>query len=111
MNKAGANLRNYIYNELLGNVFCMEFCWVNGYPMFEKDDTTTPNRFLTQSISIPQKGIADLYINPLDIVAYQYDLVCNGVEICSGAVEIMIQTDYAKHSNRKAYNIRNKSKF
>lgn len=103
VNKAGANLRNYIYNELLGNVFaeCMEFCWVNDYPMFEKDDTTGQIVFSHNPFSMPQKGVQDLYTsNPLDIVAYQYDLVCNGVEICSGAVR-----NHDPNGLRKAFEI------
>ncbi len=72
--------------ELINNEI-FAFCWVVDYPMFEKDDTTNKIEFSHNPFSMPQGEID--YINfdkPLDILAYQYDIVCNGVELSSGAI-------------------------
>lgn len=63
------------------------FCYVNDFPMFEKDPETKQIGFTHNPFSMPQGGLAALTEqNPLDILAYQYDIVCNGVELSSGAV-------------------------
>ena len=63
------------------------FCWINDFPMFEKNDDTGAIEFSHNPFSMPQGGMdALLNMNPLDILAYQYDIVCNGVELSSGAV-------------------------
>ena len=67
------------------NVF--KFCWVVDYPMYEKDNNTGQIEFSHNPFSMPQGGMDALENkNPLDILAYQYDLVCNGIELSSGAI-------------------------
>ena len=63
------------------------FCYVNDFPMFELDPDTKQIGFTHNPFSMPQGGL-DALMNkdPLDILAYQYDIVCNGVELSSGAV-------------------------
>ncbi len=64
-----------------------KFCWIVDYPMFEKDENTGKIEFSHNPFSMPQGGMdALLNENPLDILAYQYDLVCNGIELSSGAI-------------------------
>ena len=63
------------------------FCYVNDFPMFERDPETKKIGFTHNPFSMPQGGLEALdTMNPLDILAYQYDIVCNGVELSSGAV-------------------------
>ena len=63
------------------------FCYVNDFPMFEKDPETKKIGFTHNPFSMPQGGLEALNtMNPLDVLAYQYDIVCNGVELSSGAV-------------------------
>ena len=63
------------------------FCYVNDFPMFERDPETKQIGFTHNPFSMPQGGLQALMEeNPLDILAYQYDIVCNGVELSSGAV-------------------------
>lgn len=63
------------------------FCYVNDFPMFEKDGETKQIGFTHNPFSMPQGGLKALEEkDPLDILAYQYDIVCNGVELSSGAV-------------------------
>ena len=67
------------------NIF--KFCWIVDYPMFEKDENTGNIEFSHNPFSMPQGGMdALLNKDPLDILAYQYDLVCNGIELSSGAI-------------------------
>lgn len=64
-----------------------EFCWVIDYPMYEYNDKTKQIEFSHNPFSMPQGGLASLENqDPLTIVAYQYDIVCNGIELCSGAI-------------------------
>ncbi len=87
-----ASLAGQIRNELgqrLGicekNAF--RFCFVNDFPMFEKDSETKEIGFTHNPFSMPQGGLEALNSRePLEILAYQYDIVCNGVELSSGAV-------------------------
>ena len=87
-----ASLAGQIRNELgqrLGicekNAF--RFCFVNDFPMFEKDPETKEIGFTHNPFSMPQGGLEALNSRePLEILAYQYDIVCNGVELSSGAV-------------------------
>ncbi len=73
------------------------FCYVNDFPMYERDPETRQIGFTHNPFSMPQGGMEALNTkDPLDILAYQYDIVCNGVELSSGAVrnhdvEIMIK--------------------
>ena len=73
------------------------FCYINDFPMYELDPQTKQIGFTHNPFSMPQGGLEALNSeNPLDILAYQYDIVCNGVELSSGAVrnhdmEIMVK--------------------
>lgn len=76
---------------------CYEFCWIVDFPMYEIGEESGELEFCHNPFSMPQGGM-DALVNeePLSILAYQYDLVCNGVELSSGAVrnhdpEIMIK--------------------
>ena len=63
------------------------FCYVNDFPMFERDPWTKQIGFTHNPFSMPQGGLEALNtMDPLDVLAYQYDIVCNGVELSSGAV-------------------------
>ncbi len=63
------------------------FCWIVDYPMFELDPTTKKIEFSHNPFSMPQGDISKLdFDNPLYIKAYQYDIVCNGIELSSGAI-------------------------
>ena len=66
---------------------CFKICWVVDFPFYEENEETGAVEFSHNPFSMPQGGMdALLNKNPLDIYAYQYDLVCNGVELASGAV-------------------------
>ena len=63
------------------------FCWIVDFPMFEKDKLTGEIAFSHNPFSMPQGGLEALNtMDPLDIKAWQYDLVCNGIELSSGAI-------------------------
>ena len=63
------------------------FCWIVDYPMFELDEQTKKIKFSHNPFSMPQGDIDKLnFKEPLNIKAYQYDIVCNGVELSSGAI-------------------------
>lgn len=63
------------------------FCYINDFPMYETDEETGQVTFTHNPFSMPQGGLEALNEkDPLDILAYQYDIVCNGVELSSGAV-------------------------
>ena len=74
-----------------------KFCWIVDFPMYETDEETGEITFCHNPFSMPQGGLEALNtMNPLDILAYQYDIVCNGYELSSGAVrnhspEIMVK--------------------
>ena len=76
---------------------CYEFCWIVDFPMYEIGEESGELEFCHNPFSMPQGGMEALMSkDPLDIYAYQYDLVCNGVELSSGAVrnhdpEIMVK--------------------
>ena len=64
-----------------------ELCWINDYPMYERDEETGKLDFSHNPFSMPQGGLEGLESpDPLSILGYQYDIVCNGVELSSGAV-------------------------
>jgi aspartyl-tRNA synthetase len=79
-NKIGADL------ELIEqNAF--RFCWVVDYPMYERSEQTGDIEFSHNPFSMPQGGLEALEtMDPLDILAHQYDIVCNGIELSSGAI-------------------------
>jgi len=63
------------------------FCWIVDYPMFEVDELTQKIKFSHNPFSMPQGDIKNInFNNPLEIKAYQYDIVCNGIELSSGAI-------------------------
>ena len=72
-------------NLINDNIFA--FCWIVDYPMFEKDEQTNKIVFSHNPFSMPQGDIDKInFEKPLDILAYQYDIVCNGIELSSGAI-------------------------
>lgn len=93
-----------IIRKLIGNTFekymdkeVYKFCWIVDFPMYEIGEESGDLEFCHNPFSMPQGGMNALEtMNPLDILAYQFDLVCNGVELSSGAVrnhepEIMVK--------------------
>ena len=63
------------------------FCWIVDYPMFEKNEQNNKIEFSHNPFSMPQGDVKKInFDKPLDILAYQYDIVCNGVELSSGAI-------------------------
>jgi aspartyl-tRNA synthetase len=93
-----------VIRKIIGNTFegymktdCYEFCWIVDFPMYEIGEESGELEFCHNPFSMPQGGVQALETkNPLDILAYQYDLVCNGIELSSGAVrnhdpEIMVK--------------------
>ena len=83
-----SNARGKIANELNlidENVF--SFCWVVDYPMFEIDENTKKIEFSHNPFSMPQGDADNLDLSePLKLKAFQYDIVCNGIELSSGAI-------------------------
>jgi aspartyl-tRNA synthetase len=64
-----------------------EFCWVTDFPMYEFNEETAQIEFSHNPFSMPQGGLEALQqLNPLEVLAHQYDIVCNGVELASGAI-------------------------
>ncbi len=63
------------------------FCWIVDYPMYEKDEMSNKIKFSHNPFSMPQGDLDQInFEKPLDILAYQYDIVCNGIELSSGAI-------------------------
>ena len=87
-NLYAGQLRNEIGKRLdLYEKNAFRFCFVNDFPMFEYDNEEKKIVFTHNPFSMPQGGLEALNTkNPLDILAYQYDIVCNGIELSSGAV-------------------------
>jgi aspartyl-tRNA synthetase len=90
--KLAGFVRTHLAEELdLLSKDCFEFCWVVDYPYFEMDEKTDKIEFSHNPFSMPQGGM-DILKNAkttedyLEILAYQYDIVCNGIELCSGAI-------------------------
>ena len=81
-------VREKLCQELgLLNVNSFEFCWIVDFPMFELDEKTNKIEFSHNPFSMPQGEMESLlHKDPLEIKAYQYDIVCNGVELSSGAI-------------------------
>ena len=66
---------------------CFSFCWVVDYPMYEIDETSKKIKFSHNPFSMPQGDLNNIdFSNPLKLKAYQYDIVCNGIELSSGAI-------------------------
>ncbi len=80
-------LRNKLAEDLKLHEEAFRFCWIVDFPMFERNEETGLIDFSHNPFSMPQGGMdALLHKDPLDILAYQYDIVCNGVELSSGAI-------------------------
>ena len=86
--KLSAIARDKIANELkLIDENTFAFCWIVDYPMFEQDPVTSKIDFSHNPFSMPQGKTENIdFDNPLNIKAYQYDIVCNGIELSSGAI-------------------------
>jgi len=84
---AGKVREKICFDLNLLNENSFQFCWIIDYPMYELDETTNKIQFSHNPFSMPQGEMQSLNNNnPLDIKAYQYDIVCNGVELSSGAI-------------------------
>lgn len=88
LNKFAGKIRNKIGEELgLFDYNSFKLCWIVDFPMYEENDETGEIEFSHNPFSMPQGGMDALQNkHPLEILAYQYDMVCNGVELASGAV-------------------------
>ena len=88
INSLAGQMRTWIGNELgLVRKDSFEFCFIVDFPMYERNEETGKIDFTHNPFSMPQGGMdALLNKDPLEIFAYQYDIVCNGVELSSGAV-------------------------
>ncbi len=95
-------IRTWLGNELeLIKNDSFEFCFVVDFPMYERDETTDKIIFTHNPFSMPQGGLNALEtMDPTEILAYQYDLVCNGIELASGAVR-----NHSPEIMRKAFEI------
>ncbi len=82
--KFAGEARNKIGEELnLVQKDCFEFCWIVDFPMYEWNEEEKKIDFSHNPFSMPQGGLEALGTkDPLDILAFQYDIVCNGVELC-----------------------------
>jgi aspartyl-tRNA synthetase len=86
--RISGDIRSKLGNDLgLIKSGVYKFCWIVDFPMFERDKDTGQIAFSHNPFSMPQGGLDALQNKPpLDILAYQYDIVCNGVELSSGAI-------------------------
>ncbi len=88
VNRMTADLRVKLGQDLkMINPDVFRFCWITDFPMFERDEETGQMVFSHNPFSMPQGGLRDLAEkDPLHITAFQYDIVCNGCELSSGAI-------------------------
>jgi aspartyl-tRNA synthetase len=88
LEKITSSARDKIANELdLVDENLFSFCWIVDYPMFEEDEKTKKIKFSHNPFSMPQGDLKKInFEKPLEILAYQYDIVCNGIELSSGAI-------------------------
>ncbi|MBQ2661936.1 MAG: aspartate--tRNA ligase [Clostridia bacterium] len=102
INRLAGEMRTWIANELgLIKDDSFEFCFIVDFPMYELNSETNKIDFTHNPFSMPQGGMdALLNKDPLEIFAYQYDIVCNGVELSSGAVR-----NHNPEIMRKAFDI------
>jgi aspartyl-tRNA synthetase len=86
--RLGGQARTRIASELgLVEERAFRFCWITDFPMYELNEETGQIEFSHNPFSMPRGGLAALeQQDPLEITAYQYDIVCNGVELSSGAI-------------------------
>ncbi len=102
VDRLAGQIRSWL-GENLGiiNKNSFEFCFIVDFPMYERNPDTNAIEFTHNPFSMPQGGIEALESkNPLEIMAYQYDIVCNGVELSSGAVR-----NHSPGIMRKAFSI------
>jgi aspartyl-tRNA synthetase len=84
---AGAVRMKLGHDMALCETGSFKFCWIVDFPMYELNEDTGQIEFSHNPFSMPQGGLAALEgQDPLTIKAYQYDIVCNGIELCSGAI-------------------------
>ena len=88
LEKITALARDKIANELnLIDDNSFAFCWIVDYPMFEENEISKKIEFSHNPFSMPQGDLNKIdFKDPLNILAYQYDIVCNGIELSSGAI-------------------------
>ena len=88
LEKITSQARNKIAEDLdLIDEDIFAFCWIVDYPMFERDEVTNKIEFSHNPFSMPQGDLTEKELeNPLELLAYQYDIVCNGIELSSGAI-------------------------
>ncbi|WP_099206108.1 aspartate--tRNA ligase [Scatolibacter rhodanostii] len=88
VNRYAGQIRTWLGENLdIIDTEAFEFCFIVDFPMYERDENTNQIIFTHNPFSMPQGGLEALETkNPLQILAYQYDVVCNGVELSSGAV-------------------------
>ncbi|MCS6989301.1 MAG: aspartate--tRNA ligase [Chloroherpetonaceae bacterium] len=85
--KAMGAMRNYFAPLFELDKDLLAFCWIVDFPMFEYNEEEKKIDFSHNPFSMPQGGLEALLTkNPLEILAYQYDIVCNGIELSSGAI-------------------------
>ena len=86
--KFSGKVRTKLGNDLgLINAGEFKFCWITDFPMYEIEEETKKIDFSHNPFSMPQGGMEALEtMDPLDIKAFQYDIVCNGIELSSGAI-------------------------
>jgi aspartyl-tRNA synthetase len=86
--KLAGKARNRLGEQLgLLEENAFRFCWVTDFPMYERNEDTGQIEFSHNPFSMPQGGLEALNsMDPLDIKAFQYDIVCNGIELSSGAI-------------------------
>jgi aspartyl-tRNA synthetase len=86
--KLAGKTRNQLGEQLgLIEENAFRFCWVTDFPMYERNEDTGQIEFSHNPFSMPQGGLEALNsMDPLDIKAFQYDIVCNGIELSSGAI-------------------------
>ncbi len=89
-NRLSGLVRTNIAENLTNNICetnCYKFCWIVDFPFYERDEETGKIIFSHNPFSMPQGGLEALTTKaPLEIEAYQYDVVCNGIELSSGAI-------------------------
>ena len=102
VNSLAGGIRKWLGNALeITDTNAFEFCFITDYPMYEYNQETKSIDFTHNPFSMPQGGLEALESkDPLEIYAYQYDVVCNGVELSSGAVR-----NHSPEIMRKAFSI------
>ena len=102
VDRFACEIRNWLGEALdIVDKDCFEFCFITDYPMYEYNQETKSIDFTHNPFSMPQGGLEALETkDPLEIFAHQYDIVCNGVELSSGAVR-----NHSPEIMKKAFSI------